>query len=110
MLFCESEAEPAARSRAMTARMPEHTGAMATSLHWLPPEGYLQDGKLAPGDPLDNQHPVAALHDPLARLRNCGRRRWASPPPSASLRTFHRRFIGTNRRPLGCSCRNLQLG
>lgn len=24
MLFCESEAEPAARSRAMTARMPEH--------------------------------------------------------------------------------------
>jgi len=28
MLFCESEAEPAARSRAMTARMPEHTGAM----------------------------------------------------------------------------------
>ena len=25
MLFCESEAEPAARSRAMTARMPEHT-------------------------------------------------------------------------------------
>jgi hypothetical protein len=28
MLFCESEAEPAARSRAMTARMPEHTEAM----------------------------------------------------------------------------------
>jgi len=64
-----------------------------------PPTGYLRDGKLAPGDPLDNQHPVATLHDPLARLRNCGRRRWASPPPRASLRTFHRRFIGTNRRP-----------
>ena len=27
MLFCESEAEPAARSRAMTARVPEHTEA-----------------------------------------------------------------------------------
>ena len=28
MLFCESEAEPAARPRAMTARMPEHTEAI----------------------------------------------------------------------------------
>ena len=31
MLFCESEAEPAARSRAMTARMPEHTEEMDAS-------------------------------------------------------------------------------
>ena len=91
MLFCESEAEPAARSRAMTARMPEHTGAMATSLHWLPPEGYLQDGKLAPGDPLDNQHPVAPLHDPLARLRNCGRRRAAVVTSNSGDRTPPRR-------------------
>ena len=30
-----------------------------------PIEGYLQYGKLAPGDLLDNHHPVAAIHDPL---------------------------------------------
>jgi hypothetical protein len=30
-----------------------------------PIEGYLQYGKLAPGDLLDNDHPVATIHDPL---------------------------------------------
>ena len=30
-----------------------------------PPTGYLRDGKLAPGDLLENHHPVATIHDPL---------------------------------------------
>jgi hypothetical protein len=44
-----------------------------------PIEGYLQYGKLAPGDLLDNHHPVATIHDPLvdrfpaAQTRGCRR-------------------------------------
>lgn len=30
-----------------------------------PIEGHRQYGKLAPGDLLDNHHPVATIHDPL---------------------------------------------
>jgi hypothetical protein len=30
-----------------------------------PIEGHLQYGKLAPGDLLENHHPVATIHDPL---------------------------------------------